>query len=144
MDKWKWAPSAPYKTDPIKGQLKRGGCTKGTHEDILERICNWAMDDSSSPIFWLREMAGKGKSAIAFTICELFDKRNTNKPGGASLGASFFCSCQVENICRRGNIIPMLAYQLACHSRLFAEKLDKANHNAIDTSSGQVKELLAA
>jgi hypothetical protein len=36
----------------------------------------------------------------------------------------------------------MLAYQLACHSRSFAEKLDEANRDAIDNSSEQVEELL--
>jgi hypothetical protein len=142
MNTWKRAPSAPYKTDPIEGQPKRGGCAEGTREDVVESICNWAIDALSPPIFWLRGMAGEGKSTIAFTICKLFDERNAGKVGGASLGGSFFCSRQVEDLRRCGNIIPMLAYQLACHSRSFAEKLDEANHDAIDTSSEQVEELL--
>jgi hypothetical protein len=88
-------------------------------------------------------MAGEGKSAIAYTICEIFDEQqHPKKHPGASLGASFVCSRQVEGLRRRGNIVPMLAYQLACHSRSFAEELDKAKRDAIDTSSEQVAELL--
>jgi hypothetical protein len=141
---WKRAPSAPYKTDTVEGQPKRGGCTKGTRVDVLERICEWVVDHSSPSIFWLRGMAGEGKSTIAFTICELFDEENENpeKPPDVSLGGCFFCSRQVEDLRRRQNIIPMLAYQLACHSRSFATALDAADHDAIDTSDKQVEKLL--
>jgi hypothetical protein len=139
---WKRAPSAPYKTDVIEGQPKRGGCAKGTREDVLGRICSWAIDDSAPPLSWLRGMAGEGKSTIAFTICELFDEENPDKPGDVSLGGSFFCSRQVEALRRRQSIIPMLAYQLARHSRSFATALDAADHDAIDTSNGQVEKLL--
>jgi hypothetical protein len=142
MDQWKRAPSAPYKADAVKDQPERRGCIDGTRNGVQERIVSWATDASSPPIFWLSGMAGKGKSAIAFTICKLFDEKNPNKPPGASLGASFFCSRQVESLRCRQNIVPMLAYQLACHSRSFAEELDRAEHDAIDVSSEQVEELL--
>jgi hypothetical protein len=103
MNKWKRAPSTPYQTDAIEGQPERCGCAEGTREDIQECIVNWATDASSPPVFYLSGMAGEGKSAIAFTICELFDEKNKNprKPHGTSLGASFFCSRQVENLRRR-------------------------------------------
>jgi hypothetical protein len=146
MKKWKRAPSAPYKTDPIKDQPERRGCVKGTRKRVRKHIVRWATNPSSPPIMWLSGMAGEGKSTIAFTICEIFDEdRHPNKPPGASLGGSFFCSRQVENLRRRQNIIPMLAYQLAGHSHSFAEELDKANRakpDAIDTSSGQVEKFL--
>jgi hypothetical protein len=146
MDKWKRAPSAPYETDAIEGQPKRVGCAEGTRLGVLEHILAWVIDDKSPPIFWLSGMAGTGKSAIAFTICKLLDEINRRKLSdaslGASLGASFFCSRQVGSLRRRQNIIPMIAYQLACHSHSFAEELGKADHNAIDTSSRQVEELL--
>jgi hypothetical protein len=144
MNKWKRAPSAPYMTDTIKGQPKRGGCAEGTREDVRQRIRSWATDESSLPIFWLSGMTGEGKSTIAFTICELFDEENKHpeKPLDVSLGGSFFCSRQVEDLRRRQNVIPMLAYQLACHSHSFAEQLDKADINAIDTSDRQVEKLL--
>jgi hypothetical protein len=88
-------------------------------------------------------MAGKGKSAIAFTICQLFDEEeNPGEPLGAYLGASFFCSRQVENLRRRQNIIPMLAYQLARHSRSFATELDRADRDTIDISEKHVNKLL--
>jgi hypothetical protein len=141
---WKRAPSAPYKTDVIEGQPKRGGCAEGTREDVLEHICEWAINGSSPPMFWLRGMAGEGKSTIAFTICEFFDEDNKNpkKPRDVSLGASFCCSRQVESLRRRQNIVPMLAYQLAHHSRSFATALDGADLDAIDTSNKQVEKLL--
>jgi hypothetical protein len=144
MNTWKRAPSAPYKTHVPKGHPKRSGCTPGTRGSVLERIVSWATDPLSPPIFWLSGMAGTGKSTIAFTICKLFDigGEDPMAPGGASLGASFFCSRQVEALRCRQNIIPMIAYQLARHSRSFATELDKADRDATDSTDEQVEKLL--
>jgi hypothetical protein len=144
MNTWKQAPSAPYKNNTPKGHPKRRECTKGTCNSILEHIISWVTGPLSPPMLWLSGMAGKGKSTIAFTICKLFDKdeENPNKPPGVSLGGSFLCSRQVKNLWCCQNIIPMLTYQLARHSRSFAIELDKANCDAIDTCDRQVEKLL--
>ncbi|KIK53720.1 hypothetical protein GYMLUDRAFT_109289, partial [Collybiopsis luxurians FD-317 M1] len=67
-------------------------CTEGTRIDILKTIKDWVVDtsDCTPPVFWLRGMAGMGKSTIAYSICDHFD----NQDEGHRLGASFFCSRQ--------------------------------------------------
>ncbi|KAH7906503.1 hypothetical protein BJ138DRAFT_1117506 [Hygrophoropsis aurantiaca] len=61
-------------------------CLPGTRLEILKEIFEWAdrMTDAGS-IFWLYGMAGTGKSAIAQTVAEEYDKQHR-------LAASFFFS----------------------------------------------------
>jgi hypothetical protein len=128
-----------YKADTAEGAPARKSCTTGTRVDILGRIVSWAEDASSPPIFWLSGLAGTGKSTIAHTICRHFD----NDDHAARLSASFFCSRQVADLRRLGNIIPTLAYQLARLSRSFAECLDTVDPEAVHVSSEQLEKLLA-
>jgi hypothetical protein len=139
-DKWLCAPYAIYKTDAVKGAPERRGCAQETRVDILKRIADWAVDASSTPIFWLSGLAGTGKSTIAYTICDQFDKEGLP----ARLCASFFCSRQVEDLRQLGNIIPTLAYQLACFSRSFSECLAKVDRVALHVSNEQTEKLLVA
>lgn len=43
-------------------------CLRGTRTKILEFIDQWTADPQGKRIFWLRGMAGTGKSAIARTL----------------------------------------------------------------------------
>ncbi|KAJ7301250.1 hypothetical protein DFH08DRAFT_827729 [Mycena albidolilacea] len=91
--------------------VQREACVKGTRREILENIMSWCKDRSpdTPSIYWLSGMAGTGKSMIAYTIC-----KQLAADGKASrLGASFFCSRQIEARCKRRNIIPTLAHELA-------------------------------
>ncbi|KAK7177935.1 Vegetative incompatibility protein HET-E-1-like protein 7 [Paraphaeosphaeria sporulosa] len=58
-------------------------CLPNTRTDLLKTIADWANNKDSKPIFWLCGMAGTGKSTIARTVAQSF-----NKDG--QLGASFF------------------------------------------------------
>jgi hypothetical protein len=136
---WMRAPSAIYKSDTVDGAPARRMCTAETRVDVLERIIDWAADASSPPIFWLSGLAGTGKSTIAYTVCDHFDTEGLP----ARLCASFFCSRQVAELRRLGNIIPTIAYQLARFSRSFAEPLAKVDPLAAHVSSEQVEKLLA-
>ena len=84
----------------------RSGCLKGTRENVLDEIEQWAENFEQSPIFWLHGLAGTGKSAIAQTIAErLF--------AGGYLGASFFCLSGSDDRSNLRLIFPTLAFQLA-------------------------------
>ena len=61
---------------------------------------------TGSPIFWLNGLAGTGKSAIAQTVAQrLF--------ADGRLGASFFCSREIEDYSDLSLLFPTLAFQLA-------------------------------
>jgi hypothetical protein len=101
---------------------------------------DWAEDASSPPIFWLSGLAGMGKSTIAYTVCRHFD----NDHHSARLCASFFCSRQVTDLRRVGNIVPTVAYQLARRSSSFAKRLDDVDPEAVHVSTEQMEKLLVA
>jgi len=84
----------------------RNGCLKGTRESVLNEIELWAEDFEKSPIFCLNGLAGTGKSTIAQTTAERLFADNR-------LGASFFCSRDVEDRSNLQLIFPTLAFQLA-------------------------------
>ncbi|EIM85615.1 uncharacterized protein STEHIDRAFT_59318, partial [Stereum hirsutum FP-91666 SS1] len=131
---------AMYDSDTAKDTPKRGPCTEGTRTEVLNRIRAWAVDNSPStpPIFWLSGRAGTGKSTVAYSVCRAFDSGDIRR----GLGASFFCSRQVDDLRRLGNIVPTLAYQLARHSSSFARALRSVDHDAIHNSDKHIGHLL--
>jgi hypothetical protein len=60
-------------------------CLKGTREGVLWDVEAWEADEKNESVYWLKGVAGCGKSTIAQTFAE----RSAAK---GSLGASFFCS----------------------------------------------------
>ncbi|KAF3934760.1 hypothetical protein ABW20_dc0108007 [Dactylellina cionopaga] len=58
-------------------------CHPGTREELLKEIAKWVADPCGKPKFWLRGMAGTGKSTISKTVARTFQKNN-------QLVASFF------------------------------------------------------
>ncbi|CBF80695.1 WD40 repeat domain-containing protein [Aspergillus nidulans FGSC A4] len=58
-------------------------CLQGTRTVLLQQIMDWALLPSQKSIFWLKGMAGTGKSTISRTVAESL--KNINH-----LGASFF------------------------------------------------------
>ncbi|KAK1221366.1 hypothetical protein PQX77_015835 [Marasmius sp. AFHP31] len=66
-----------------KQQFDRGKCLEGTRRGALGSIENWRRSGNHSlPICWLSGTAGAGKSAIAMTVAEYWEKNG--------LVASFF------------------------------------------------------
>ena len=83
----------------------RSGCLKGTRESVLNKAEQWA-ENSEASIFWLRGLAGTGKTTIAQTVAQrLF--------ADGRLGASFFCSRGSNDRSDLQLIFPTLAFQLA-------------------------------
>ncbi|KAG8924413.1 hypothetical protein FRC01_011551, partial [Tulasnella sp. 417] len=80
-------------------------CLPGTRVDILARINDWVKGDRSERVFWLRGMAGRGKSAIASTVaygwreqkasCALFHFRR----GQTALSSRLVCALARQLIC---------------------------------------------
>ncbi|KIK50712.1 hypothetical protein GYMLUDRAFT_182380 [Collybiopsis luxurians FD-317 M1] len=139
LDNWPISHSALYDAD-AGPQISRNRCTENTRVDILKTIEDWVVDpsDDSPPVFWLRGMAGMGKSTIAYSICHQFDSQE----GDHHLGASFFCSRQSENLRKRRNIIPTIVRRLAYYSAPFAEALSGIDPNMAYAVDKQLENLL--
>ncbi|KAH0550954.1 hypothetical protein GP486_007681, partial [Trichoglossum hirsutum] len=58
-------------------------CLPNTRVELLGQITEWAKDRNNKPIFWLKGMAGTGKSTIARSVAQYF-------AGQHQLAASFF------------------------------------------------------
>ncbi|KAM0438507.1 hypothetical protein ACHAPT_001256 [Fusarium lateritium] len=58
-------------------------CLPKTRVELRQQITTWAEDPGSDTIFWLKGMAGTGKSTISRTIAHSFSQKKL-------LGASFF------------------------------------------------------
>lgn len=58
-------------------------CLQGTRTELLQKIMDWAISPTPKSIFWLKGMAGTGKSTISRTVARSLKDAN-------HLGASFF------------------------------------------------------
>jgi hypothetical protein len=77
-------------------------CLPNTRVDLLQEIREWADGTDKRPIFWLRGLAGTGKSAIARTIAREYYERHR-------LAASFFFSKDIGGDVRHaGNSLLLL------------------------------------
>lgn len=102
--------------DATYAKVNKEPCVEGTRKEIIERVIAWCKDTSpgSPAIYWLSGMAGTGKSTIAYTICQqLCGDKSGNDDAAQRLGASFFCSRQVEAARARMNIVPTIVHDLA-------------------------------
>ncbi|OAL48295.1 WD40 repeat-like protein [Pyrenochaeta sp. DS3sAY3a] len=81
-------------------------CHPDTRIDLLEDIYKWAADDESPVIFWLRGMAGTGKSTVAHTVAAEYSARSR-------LAGSFFFSRDGGDVSHAGKFITTIAVQLA-------------------------------
>ncbi|RVD88963.1 uncharacterized protein DFL_003126 [Arthrobotrys flagrans] len=81
-------------------------CLPDTRVDLLKQITAWSQEPSSQAIFWLKGMAGTGKSTIARTVAnELAHKGH--------LVASFFFSRGGGDLSHAGKFVTTIAIQLA-------------------------------
>ncbi|CAE6467205.1 unnamed protein product [Rhizoctonia solani] len=87
-------------------KIERKGCLNNTRVMVLETIRQWVKDPSGAKVHWMSGMAGTGKTAIAYTVCQELEKNGR-------LGASYFCFRASPNCQDVGRIFPTIAYQLA-------------------------------
>jgi NACHT domain len=81
-------------------------CLEGTRTAVLHEIEIWEVDGTKSSVYWLKGVAGCGKSAIAQTFAE-------RSAVNGRLGASFFCSRDFPDRRNLRLIFPTLARDLA-------------------------------
>ncbi|KAF2183651.1 putative WD-repeat protein [Zopfia rhizophila CBS 207.26] len=82
-------------------------CIQNTRVELLQEIKNWADGGDDRPIFWLRGLAGTGKSTIARTIAHYYHDRRR-------LAASFFFSRDIGGDVRHARkFFTSIAAQLA-------------------------------
>jgi hypothetical protein len=81
-------------------------CLPDTRVDLLQEIDHWADGRDRRYIFWLKGLAGTGKSTIARTVARNnFDKKR--------LSASFFFSRGGGDVGHAGKFFPTIALQLS-------------------------------
>ncbi|KAF3927234.1 hypothetical protein ABW20_dc0106818 [Dactylellina cionopaga] len=83
-------------------------CLPQTRVEVLEGIERWATGPRERHIFWLRGMAGTGKSTIARTVARHLE-------GNGWLGASFFFKRSQNQRSNASRFFPTLAYGLMQH-----------------------------
>jgi hypothetical protein len=94
-------------------------CLKNTRVDVLKEIYNWADGQDKRCIFWLKGLAGTGKSTIARTVARTFSEHSR-------LGASFFFSRGGGDIGHAGKFITSIAMQLATTVPTLSRHIRKA------------------
>jgi NACHT domain len=91
-------------------------CLKGTREGVLWDIEAWEAHEMNESVYWLKGVAGCGKSTIAQTFAE----RSAAK---GNIGASFFCSRDYPDRRNLHLIFMTLARDLAYRSADFKTAL---------------------
>ncbi|KAF9450728.1 hypothetical protein P691DRAFT_435028 [Macrolepiota fuliginosa MF-IS2] len=114
-------------------------CHSDTRKDLRGRIFKWGVNNGSDGrIFWVLGPAAVGKSAVAQTIAEEFDKEGR-------LGASFFFS-RPNQLDDPDWVIPTLAYQLAIkrpqYKRIITRRLAEDSSILDKNWRAQFKELI--
>ncbi|KAJ6032556.1 hypothetical protein N7540_003288 [Penicillium herquei] len=64
LDKQLYAEGAAFNSN----ENQHGDCLENTRVDLLENILSWAHAEGDENIFWLKGVAGTGKSTIAHTV----------------------------------------------------------------------------
>ncbi|KAI9853263.1 MAG: hypothetical protein M1824_001460, partial [Vezdaea acicularis] len=105
-------------------------CLPNTRVDILQEIEAWASGKDERCIFWLRGWAGTGKSTIARTVAQTYDKQKR-------LGASFFFSKDDGDARQASRFFTTIATQLASNLPSLKPHICKAiaDHTGVGSQS---------
>jgi hypothetical protein len=108
-------------------------CLQGTRTELLQQIMEWAMSPSQNPIFWLKGMAGTGKSTISRTVARLLKEKN-------HLGASLFFKRGEGDRGNAKKIFPTLIRQLMIGISELRSSVQKALDHDPEIASKSLKE----
>lgn len=108
-------------------------CLLGTRTELLQQIMEWAMSPSQKNIFWLKGMAGTGKSTISRTVARSL--KDTNH-----LGASFFFKRDEGDRGHAKKFFPTLTRQLMQRISGLRSGVHKALHDDPDIASKSPRE----
>jgi hypothetical protein len=89
----------------VKSDTGPQGCLPGTRTELLNEVMDWFADDGPS-VYWLRGLAGTGKTAIARSVADLAEQQGL-------LGGCFFFSRTDTALQSAKVVLPTIAYQLA-------------------------------
>lgn len=93
----------------------RRTCLQDTRAELLQQIQTWVEGTGEKSVFWLRGTDGIGKSTVARTVAQRYNKQG-------KLGASFFFSKGEGDLSGSTKLVSSLAQQLAKsipHTRRF-------------------------
>ncbi|KAJ7590422.1 hypothetical protein C8J56DRAFT_826305 [Mycena floridula] len=93
-------------------------CASQTLEAVLEKLDRWARGQGN-PVCWLYGPAGAGKSTIAHTVAQRYDKKKL-------LAFSYFFSRRYINHSNLDQFISTFAFELICHRSLLTRAVNKA------------------
>ncbi|KAJ5119729.1 WD40-repeat-containing domain protein [Penicillium atrosanguineum] len=108
-------------------------CLQGTRTELLQQIMEWATSPSQKNIFWLKGMAGTGKSTISRTVARLL--KDTDH-----LGGSFFFKRGEEDRGNAKKFFPTLTVQLMNSISKLRSGVYKALHDDPEIASKSLKE----
>ncbi|KAJ7255287.1 hypothetical protein C8J57DRAFT_1721846 [Mycena rebaudengoi] len=91
-------------------------CLPNTRVELIDEIVRWANDPGERSIFWLRGVAGSGKSTVSNTIAKIFDRLGR-------LAGSFRFSRDVSQRNEPTYLFGNLAYQFAHFSPQIRHRL---------------------
>jgi hypothetical protein len=98
-----YAKDAPFNSFAEQHEL---ACLTGTRVELLGEIYKWADGQDERCIFWLRGLAGTGKSTIARTVARKYSDKKR-------LAASFFFSRGGDDVSHAAKFVTSLAVQIA-------------------------------
>ncbi|KAF2177952.1 putative WD-repeat protein [Zopfia rhizophila CBS 207.26] len=114
LEKLPVAAAAPFN---CYDRRNASNCIQNTRVDLLQEIREWVDGGDKRPIYWLRGLAGTGKSTIARTVAHHFHDRRR-------LAASFFFSRDIGGDVRHARkFFTSIASQLAQASELLGDHI---------------------
>ncbi|KAI4094758.1 MAG: hypothetical protein LQ344_002003 [Seirophora lacunosa] len=114
LDKLAYAGDALFNS--YENEQRHRMCLENTRVEVLQEAMEWAADDSSRCIFWLKGLAGTGKSTIANTVA--FRLKAGTRPV-----ATFFFKRGHGDLAHVRKLIPTIARQLSIASPLYKQAI---------------------
>ncbi|CAN9169370.1 unnamed protein product [Alternaria alternata] len=108
-------------------------CLPNTRVDLLREIHSWADRQDERCIFWLRGLAGTGKSTVARTVARSYHEKQR-------LAASFFFSRGSGDVGHAGKFVTSIAVDIANNVPALKPYISDAVKERIDIASRSLRE----
>ncbi|RYN18368.1 hypothetical protein AA0113_g9767 [Alternaria arborescens] len=108
-------------------------CLPNTRVDLLREIHSWADRQDDQCIFWLRGLAGTGKSTVARTVARSYHEEQR-------LAASFFFSRSSDDVSYAGNLVTSIAVDIANNVPVLRQYISDAVVERTDIASRSLRD----